>query len=88
MFSLVNEAAHVYSRMPGRCKQSWRLIFLEFITAIGIPPAYSIADGLAIWFITYPFIKLISGKRKELRWPMVFISAVFLLYFIGVRERW
>jgi len=59
-----------------------------FITAIGIPLAYSIADGLAIGFITYPFIKLISGKHRELRWPMVLIGAALLLYFIFVRERW
>jgi len=57
-----------------------------FITAIGIPLAYSIADGLAIGFITYPFIKLISGKRGELRWPMVLISSALLLYYIFVRE--
>jgi len=60
----------------------------SFITAIGIPLAYSIADGLAIGFITYPFIKLISGKHRELRWPMVLIGAALLLYFIFVRERW
>jgi len=60
----------------------------SFITAIGIPLAYSIADGLALGFITYPFIKLISGKRKELQWPMILISAALLFYFILVRERW
>jgi len=58
----------------------------SFITAIGIPLAYSIADGLAIGFITYPFIKLVSGRRKELRWPMVLISSALLLYFIFVRK--
>ena len=60
----------------------------SFITAIGIPLAYSIADGLALGFITYPFIKLISGKRRELRWPMLLISAALLIYFLLVRERW
>jgi AGZA family xanthine/uracil permease-like MFS transporter len=60
----------------------------SFITAIGIPLAYSIADGLAIGFITYPFIKLISGKRAELKWPMVLIGVALLLYYIFVRERW
>lgn len=57
-----------------------------FLTAIGIPLAYSIADGLAIGFITYPFIKIISGRGKELRWPMAAISIALLLYFILVRE--
>lgn len=58
----------------------------SFITAIGIPLAYSIADGLAIGFIIYPLIKLISGRGRELRWPVVVISAALLLYFIFVRE--
>jgi AGZA family xanthine/uracil permease-like MFS transporter len=58
------------------------------ITAIGIPLSFSIADGLAIGFITYPFIKLISGRRKELKWSMVLISLAIRLYFIFIRERW
>lgn len=57
----------------------------SFITAIGIPLAYSIADGLAIGFIIYPFIKIISGRGRELRWPAMIISAALLLYFIFVR---
>jgi len=59
-----------------------------FLTAIGIPLSFSIADGLAIGFITYPFIKFISGKRRDLKWPMMLISVALLLYFILVRERW
>lgn len=58
----------------------------SFITAIGIPLAYSIADGLAIGFIIYPLIKIISGRGRELKWPVVAISGVLLLYFIFVRE--
>ena len=57
-----------------------------FLTAIGVPLAYSISDGLAIGFITYPVIKLISGRGREVRWPMAVISAVLLIYFVFVRK--
>jgi len=33
-----------------------------FLTMIGIPLSFSIADGLALGFITYPIIKFFSGK--------------------------
>jgi len=59
-----------------------------FLTAIGIPLTYSVADGLAIGFIAYPCIKLVSGRGRELKWPMALIALALLLYFILVRERW
>ena len=37
----------------------------SFLTMIGIPLSYSIADGLALGFISYPIIKLFSGKGRE-----------------------
>ena len=73
------------------CKIEWNdysEAIPAFLTAIGIPLSFSIADGLAIGFIIYPFIKLISGKGRELKWPMIAISAALLLYFVLVRERW
>ncbi|MDB6112963.1 MAG: family permease, partial [Pedosphaera sp.] len=39
-----------------------------FLIIIGIPLSYSIADGLALGFISYPIIKLFSGRGKEVRW--------------------
>jgi AGZA family xanthine/uracil permease-like MFS transporter len=36
-----------------------------FLTMIGIPLSYSIADGLALGFISYPVIKLLSGRGRE-----------------------
>src|SRR5439155_6245328 len=36
-----------------------------FLTLIGIPLSYSIADGLALGFISYPVIKFFSGRGRE-----------------------
>ena len=35
-----------------------------FLTMIGIPLSYSIADGLALGFISFPIIKLLSGRGR------------------------
>lgn len=59
--------------------------FPAFLTAVGIPLSYSIADGLAMGFIAYPFVKLFSGRGRELRWPSAAVSAALILYFIFIR---
>jgi len=56
-----------------------------FLTLIGIPLTYSIADGLALGFISYPIIKLFSGKAREVSWLMYVISIILILYFIFIR---
>ncbi|MDD5218933.1 MAG: NCS2 family permease [Candidatus Omnitrophica bacterium] len=58
-----------------------------FLTMIGIPMMYSIADGLAFGLITYPLIKFLSGKGKDVRWLMYVLALVLLLYFILFRSK-
>ena len=36
-----------------------------FLIIIGIPLSYSIADGLALGFISYAIIKAFSGRSRE-----------------------
>jgi AGZA family xanthine/uracil permease-like MFS transporter len=57
------------------------------LTLIGIPLAYSIADGLALGFISYPIIKLFSGKARELGWLTYVLALVLLAYFLFVRSQ-
>lgn len=59
----------------------------SFLTIIGIPFCYSIADGLALGFISYPIIKFLSGKGKGVSWLMYVMAAILLLYFIFIRAR-
>ncbi len=47
-----------------------------FLTIIGIPLSYSIADGLALGFITYPIIKLLSGRSREIGWLTYLLALV------------
>jgi AGZA family xanthine/uracil permease-like MFS transporter len=58
-----------------------------FLTMIGVPLSFSIADGLALGFITYPIIKLFAGKGREVGWLTYMLAVVLVLYFIFVRSR-
>jgi AGZA family xanthine/uracil permease-like MFS transporter len=57
-----------------------------FLTLIGIPLSYSIADGVALGLISYPILKLAGGRPREVRPIMYILAGVLLLYFLGVRR--
>jgi len=58
-----------------------------FLILVGIPFSYSIADGLALGFISYPIIKFLCGRGREAGWLSGFLALILLLYFIFVREK-
>jgi AGZA family xanthine/uracil permease-like MFS transporter len=58
-----------------------------FLTVIGIPLSYSIADGLALGFISYPIVKCFSGRGREVGWMTYLLAAVLIAYFILIRGR-
>ena len=58
-----------------------------FLILIGIPLSYSIADGLALGFISYPLIKVCSGRGREISWLTCVLAALLALYFVFVRSR-
>jgi AGZA family xanthine/uracil permease-like MFS transporter len=58
-----------------------------FLILVGIPLSYSIADGLALGFISYPLLKIFTGKGRDLS-PVAYVIALLLvIYFIFVRSR-
>ena len=59
----------------------------SFLIIVGIPFCYSIADGLALGFMSYPMIKLLSGRGKKINGLMFLMAGILLLYFIFVRTR-
>ncbi len=58
-----------------------------FLTLIGIPLSYSIADGLALGFISYPIVKAFAGRGREVGWLPYLLAAVLLMYFLLVRSK-
>ncbi|MGC8828144.1 MAG: NCS2 family permease [Verrucomicrobiia bacterium] len=56
-----------------------------FLVIIGIPLSYSIGDGLALGFLSYPIIKLLAGRQRDVK-PIFYVLAVLIgLYFLTIR---
>ena len=53
-----------------------------FITAVGMPFFYSIADGIGFGIISYVLLKLVRGKYKEIPILMYFLAALFIIMYI------
>ncbi|HEX7023053.1 MAG TPA: NCS2 family permease [Trueperaceae bacterium] len=49
-----------------------------FLTVIGMPLTYSIANGISFGIISYVLIKLLSGRTKEIHWLMVVLAALLV----------
>ncbi|MEN6450578.1 MAG: NCS2 family permease [Thermoguttaceae bacterium] len=58
-----------------------------FLIIAGIPFSNSIADGLALGFIAYPLVKLLSGQGRDVKWLMYLMAAVLVAYFVLVRAQ-
>lgn len=53
-----------------------------FVAMISMPLTYSVSNGIALGFITYPILKLFTGKGKEVHWLVYLLCILFILYFI------
>jgi adenine/guanine/hypoxanthine permease len=58
-----------------------------FLIIVGIPFSYSIADGLALGFISYAVVKGFSGRAREISWLTYLLAIVLVVYFVFVRSR-
>lgn len=53
-----------------------------FIAMLAMPMAYSISEGISLGFISFPILKLLSGKGKEVHWLVYVLGAIFLAKYI------
>ncbi len=58
-----------------------------FLVIIGIPLSFSIADGLSLGLISYPLVKLLSGRAPEVNRSTWVLAVILALYFAFVRSR-
>jgi adenine/guanine/hypoxanthine permease len=58
-----------------------------FLTIAGIPLSASIADGLALGFVSYPVVKLLGGRGREVHGLSYVIAVLLVAYFLLVRSR-
>jgi AGZA family xanthine/uracil permease-like MFS transporter len=56
--------------------------FPAFLVMIGIPFAWSIADGIAFGFIAYPLLKLLAGRPREASALVYILGALFAARYI------
>lgn len=54
----------------------------SFLTILLMPLTYSIAEGLAVGFVSYPLIKAFQGKAHEVNLAVWLLAIVFFLRFV------
>lgn len=52
-----------------------------FLTMLGIPLMFSIANGLAFGFIAWTLIKVLQGRFREVNWMVYLLTALFIARF-------
>jgi AGZA family xanthine/uracil permease-like MFS transporter len=53
----------------------------SFLLFLGIPLTFSIADGFAFGFISYPILKVFSGKARQVSWLLYLLAGLFILRY-------
>jgi AGZA family xanthine/uracil permease-like MFS transporter len=53
-----------------------------FLTLIGIPLSFSIANGLAFGIISYALLSLLTGRARARDWLLYLLAALFILRFV------
>jgi AGZA family xanthine/uracil permease-like MFS transporter len=56
--------------------------FPALITLIMMPLTYSITNGIGAGFITYAFLRLVSGRAREVHPLFWIVAASFIIYFV------
>jgi AGZA family xanthine/uracil permease-like MFS transporter len=56
-----------------------------FLTMLGIPLMFSIANGLAFGFVAFTLIKILRGRFRQVSWMVYALTALFILrfYYMG-----
>lgn len=71
--------------MEGLSRIDWKTFdeaFPAFVIMLSMPLTSSIATGIAIGFITYPLMKVVSGKGKEVHPILYVFGFIFLLQMV------
>ncbi len=53
-----------------------------FLTIVTMPLSLSIADGLALGFVSYAVLRALSGRAREVSWLSYVFAALFLLRIV------
>lgn len=56
------------------------------VVCLAIPLTFSISNGLALGFILYPAIKILTGRWREASWLVYVLGILFVLKFIFLKS--
>lgn len=51
------------------------------LAAVLMPLTYSIANGIAIGFISYALVKILAGKWSEINWAVILVALLGVLHY-------
>lgn len=60
----------------------WTEALPAVVACLAIPLTYSISNGLALGFILYPLIKIVTGRWREVNWLVYVLGALFIAKFV------
>lgn len=75
--------------MSGLAKVKWNEFeeaFPAFIVMLSMPLTFSIATGIAFGFITYPLLKVVRGRYRDVHPLMYLLLVLFVLQLILMPE--
>lgn len=61
--------------------KQWDEALPSYLIVVGMPLTYSIADGMALGFISYPLIKIFTGKAREVHGCLYLVALLFILRY-------
>jgi len=53
-----------------------------YLTMVAIPLTYSISDGIAVGMVSYPVVKILAGKFREVSPLMYALAVLFILRYV------
>ena len=53
-----------------------------FLMLLMMPLAFSITEGFAFGFISYSFLKLVTGKGKQVHWLIYLFAILFVIRYV------
>lgn len=80
--ALIIVAAFMLKNMSKVEWADWTEALPAVVACLAIPLTYSISNGLALGFILYPVLKIITGRWREANWLVYVLGALFVLKFI------
>jgi len=60
--------------------RQWDEALPSYLIVVGMPLTFSIADGMALGFISYP-LKLFCGKVREVHWCIYLVAILFVFRY-------